>query len=143
MAPRLGTVRVLIEVPRGSHLKREWRTTAWGGRLVLEYISPVPSPFNYGCVLDRRADDGDPADAVVLGPQRAAGSEVIAAVRGVVRFTDAGCDDPKLICAGSPVDAVGRAQVERFFRRYAIARGWLNRMQGKSGETAFVGVEWG
>lgn len=136
------TVRVLIEVPRGSHLKREWRTTAWGGRLVLEYVSPFPSPFNYGCVLDRRADDGDPADAVVLGPRKAAGTEVIAAVRGVVRFTDAGQDDPKLICAGSSIDAAGRQRVERFFRRYALARGWLNQLQGKTGVTSFEGVEW-
>lgn len=142
-AAMLERVRVLIEVPRGSHLKREWRTTAWGGRLVLEYVSPVPSPFNYGCVVDRRADDGDPADAVVLGPRQPAGSEVLAVVRGVVRFRDAGMDDPKLVCAGAPVSPGERASVERFFRRYAVARGWLNRWQGKAGETTFLAAEWG
>lgn len=138
----LEIVTVLIEVPRGSHLKREWRSTAWGGRLVLEYVSPFPSPFNYGCVRDRRADDGDPADAVVLGPRRPAGSEVRVAVRGVVEFIDAGLADPKLICAGSSPTPAERAQVERFFRRYAVARGWLNRAQGKPGETRFAGVSW-
>ena len=86
---------------------------------------------------------GDPADAVVLGPRRAAGVEIIAVVRGVVRFRDAGLDDPKLICAGAPLSAAEQAQVERFFRRYATARGWLNRLQGKAGETAYVGAEWG
>lgn len=132
-------VRVTIEVPRGGHRKREWRPEG----LVTEYISPVPSPFNYGCVRDRPSSDGDPLDAVVLGPRAEAGAELVVAVRGVVRFVDAGLDDPKLVCAGSAPDAAQRRAVERFFRRYAVARRLLNRLQGRPGETAFHGVDWG
>lgn len=134
-------VRVTIEVPRGGHRKREWCPETGG--LVTEYVSPVASPFNYGCVRDRPSTDGDPLDAVVLGPRAAAGTEVVVAVRGVVRFIDAGLEDPKLICAGSPPDPAQRRTVERFFRRYAVARRMLNRLQGRTGETAFRGVDWG
>ncbi len=134
----LRAVRVFIEVPKGSYLKREWRD----GGLVIEYLSPFPSPYNYGCVRDQLSTDGDPADALVLGPPRALGSEVLVRVRGIVRFTDAGCDDPKLICSGSPVNLREQAHIEAFFARYAPARRLLNLLQGKPGETRFVGVEW-
>jgi inorganic pyrophosphatase len=134
----------MIEVPRGSHRKREWRAepNRVGGRLVTEYLSPVPSPFNYGCILGEQGADGDPPDAVVLGPRCPAGVEVLAVVRGVVQFIDAGMDDPKLICSGTTPTKAERRAVEQFFRRYAVARRLLNAMQGQAGETAFVGVEW-
>ncbi len=133
-------VLVYIEVPRGTHRKREWRPAA--GRLVTEYLSPFPSPFNYGCVRDRPGADGDPADALVLGPRREAGSELLVRVRGVVDFLDAGLEDPKLVCSGSPVGPDERRLVERFFRSYAWARRFVNRLQGKSGDTGLRGVEW-
>jgi inorganic pyrophosphatase len=134
----------MIEVPRGGHRKREWRRelNRSGGRLVTEYLSPVGSPFNYGCILDGLGADGDPPDAVVLGPRCPAGVEVLAVVRGVVRFVDAGLDDPKLICSGTPPSAAERSAVERFFRRYAVARRLLNAVQGHAGNTAYLGADW-
>jgi inorganic pyrophosphatase len=134
-------VLVYIEVPRGTHRKREWNAAR--GTLVTEYLSPFASPFNYGCVRERPGEDGDPADAVVLGPRRDAGSEVLVAIRGVVHFVDAGLADPKLICSGKPVSDADKRAVERFFRRYAWARRLLNGLQGKRGETAVRNVEWG
>jgi inorganic pyrophosphatase len=110
--------------------------------LVTEYVSPIASPFNYGCILGEQGADGDPPDAVVLGPRCAAGQEVLAVVRGVVHFLDAGKDDPKLICSGTPPSAAERRSVEQFFRRYAIARRLLNAAQGHTGQTNFVRAEW-
>ena len=52
---------VVIETPRGSAVKR-----TDDGRV--DFISPLPCPFNYGSVPDTRSDDGDRLDAVVLGP---------------------------------------------------------------------------
>jgi len=129
---------VYIEVPRGSRVKRELR----GDRLVTEYVSPFASPFNYGCVRAELSTDGDPVDALVLGPTRGAGTEVVVRVRGVVDFVDEGLADPKLVCSGSPPSADEKDAVERFFRRYALARTLLNRLQGKPGLTAFNGVRW-
>lgn len=136
-------VLVYIEVPRGTHRKREWRAGVGSGALVTEYLSPFASPFNYGCVRGSPGEDGDPADAVVLGPRRDAGSEALVAIRGVVHFVDAGLADPKLVCSGAPVSAAEKRGVERFFRRYTFARRFLNWTQGKVGETGVRSVEWG
>lgn len=125
-------VHVRIEVPRGSFLKRE------GDRV--EYLSPVPCPFNYGCVPDAPAPDGDPLDALVLGPRLAFGAEVDVAVHAVARFMDDGAVDDKLVCGPAPTDAQLRA-VAAFFRVYAVARRWMNRARGRRGDTRFLGVE--
>lgn len=125
-------VEVLVEVPRGGFVKRE------AGRGI-EYVSPIPCPFNYGCVEAIPGADGDPVDVVLLGPRRRAGSRVRATIRGRVRFVDAGVEDDKWIASAAEPGSL-RA-VEAFFRVYAVARGLLNRLQGRPGRTAFLGVE--
>ncbi|MDP2315144.1 MAG: inorganic diphosphatase [Pseudomonadota bacterium] len=125
-------VRVTIEVPRGSFLKRD------GARV--EYLSPVPCPFNYGCVPDRPAPDGDPLDALVLGPRLAFGAEVDVPVHAVVRFRDDGAVDDKLVCGPAPTPRA-LAAIAAFFRVYAVARRWMNRARGRRGDTRFLGVE--
>ncbi|MES2638776.1 MAG: inorganic diphosphatase [Myxococcota bacterium] len=125
-------VRVRVEVPRGSFVKR-------GGDGV-EFVSPLPCPFNYGSVPDTLAPDGDPLDALVLGARLALGAEVDVPVHAVVRFRDDGAVDDKLVCGALPTDAQLRA-VARFFRAYAVARRWMNRARGRHGDTRFLGVE--
>ena len=66
---------VRIEVPRFSFVKRE----ADGE---VDFVSPVPCPFNYGSVPGAIAPDGDAPDALVLGPRVAAGAEVDAEEHG-------------------------------------------------------------
>lgn len=125
-------VLVRIEVPRFGFVKRE------GARI--EYVSPLPCPFNYGCVPDRPAPDGDPLDALVLGPRLPIGAEVDVPIHAVVRFRDAGVDDDKVVCGRAPTAADLR-QIAAFFRIYAVARRWMNRARGLAGETRYVGVE--
>jgi inorganic pyrophosphatase len=125
-------VRVRIEVPRFGFVKRE-------EGLGIEYISPIPCPFNYGCLPDVPAPDGDPQDAIVLGPRLPAGTLVDVGVFGVVHFRDAGAVDDKLICGHAPSPREVRALVA-FFRCYAIARRWLNRARGLPGVTRYEGV---
>ena len=55
-------VEVIIEIPRGSFLKR-------GSTGELDFISPLPCPFNYGSIPAFIGLDGDLLDAVVLGPR--------------------------------------------------------------------------
>ncbi|MDP2307254.1 MAG: inorganic diphosphatase [Pseudomonadota bacterium] len=131
-APCPAQVRVRIEVPRGSFVKR--------GGDGIEFLSPLPCPFNYGSVPDTRAPDGDPLDALVLGARLALHAEVDASVHAVVRFRDDGAIDDKLVCGPAPTDAELRA-VARFFRGYAVARRWMNRARGRHGDTRFLGVE--
>lgn len=127
-------VEVLIEVPRGSFVKRDA-----AGRI--EFISPLPCPFNYGSVPGRPAPDGDALDAVVLGPRLAAGQRLQVPVRGVIRFIDAGQQDDKLICAHAALSAKDQAIVLGFFRIYALSKRVMNLARGRTGATRCLG--WG
>jgi inorganic pyrophosphatase len=127
-------VRVTIEVPRLGFVKRE----VGGG---IDYVSPLPCPWNYGCVRDIPAPDGDPLDAVVLGPRLAAGSVVEATVRGVVRFRDRGAADDKLVCGDHAPSLAERRRITAFFRFYASVRRSIDRLRGRSADTRFVGFE--
>lgn len=132
------TIEVLVEVPRGSFLKRELRD----GALAVDYISPLPSPFNYGCVPDTLGDDGDPLDVVVLGPRLPALARVRLPVVGVVRFEDAGRQDDKIVVSADPPTVGQRRRLETFFRVYARARTVLNVTKGLRGTTRFLGITW-
>lgn len=123
---------VLVEVPRGGLVKRRA-----DGRV--DYVSPVPCPFNYGCVPDRLGGDGDPQDAVLLGPRRPHGHLEPSVVRAVVRFVDAGRPDDKWVCADHAPSAAEKALVVGFFAVYGPLKAALNRLRGVPGETRFLG----
>jgi len=127
-------IDVIIDVPLGSFVKR-----ADDG--AIDFVSPAPCPFNYGSVPDTRSGDGDRLDAVVLGPRLGRGARVRVNVVARVRFTDAGQDDPKLICSNRPLGRLDRAKVTTFFVFYARAKALLNRVRGKAGPTRFDGLE--
>lgn len=120
-------VDVEVEVPRGSFVKRSRERG-------VEYVSPVPSPFDYGCAPALLGADGDPVDVIVLSGRGRL------RVWGVVRFTDDGHGDDKLVCADRAPTREEWARIERFFRRYQHARRLLNRLRGRRGETRFWGV---
>ena len=123
---------VVIDVPRGSFIKR-------GDDGTVDFVSPIPSPFNYGHVPGTLADDGDAYDAVVLGPTLALGRVATLPVRARISFIDAGRPDPKWVCAKAPLSRVDRLQVEAFFRFYAVVKRWINRARGKPGSTRYLG----
>jgi inorganic pyrophosphatase len=124
--------RVRIEVPRWSFVKRKA-----DGRV--DVISPLPCPYNYGCIEDIVAADGDGLDALVLGPRLAAGVLVETVVRAVYGFRDAGVEDPKLVCSAAPLTAAERRGIERFFWAYAWFKRGIHRARGESGTTAALG----
>ena len=105
-------VEVIIEVPRGSFIKR-------GSDFEIDFVSPLPCPYNYGAVPTMIGLEGDLLDAVVLGPRLALGQFVRLPAWGAVTLTDRGLSDDKLICGcGRP--AREREQVLRFFRLCAL-----------------------
>lgn len=132
--PLPGRLRFTIEVPRGGFVKRSPE-----GKV--EFVSPLPCPFNYGSVPGSRGADGDPADVIVLGPRLARGSEGELPVWGRVRLRDEGVDDPKWICASEPPDEETLRLVDRFFSVYALGKLAWQRMQGQSGETRYAGLD--
>lgn len=125
-------VDVMVEVPKGGLLKRDHL-----GRL--QAVSPIPCPFNYGSVPGALAEDGAPVDAVILGRRLPRGHRGRFRILGVVRFTDAGLCDDKLVVG----DRLSRGRVIRilaFFHAYARVKRVLNRLRGRSGETRCEGL---
>lgn len=127
--PALGEdVEVVLEVSRFSFVKRRP-----DGRV--HFVSPLPTLFNYGSVPGTHAADGDPLDAVVLGPRRVRGTLVRGRLLGVIDFVDHGVPDPKLV-VGSVLTRRDVYVLETFFRVYARAKRVLDPGPG---ETRFVG----
>lgn len=124
---------MLIEYPRWSAIKRRSDGS-------VDFVSPVPCPYNYGHVPGVLSGDGDPLDVVVLGPRLAAGTRVVVRVVGVVGFLDAGLADPKVIaCVAGELSERQRRGIERFFAVYALAKRALAALRGVRGETRFTG----
>src|SRR5579864_7697558 len=127
--PRLD---VVIEIPRGSFMKR-------GSTGRIDFISPLPCPFNYGSVPDRLGLEGDLLDAVVLGPRLAARSRLRVKVWGAVTLMDRGMIDDKLICSIDAITLAERRTVLRFFHFYAQCKGLLNLWRRRPGRNACDG----
>jgi inorganic pyrophosphatase len=126
-------VEAVIEVSRGSLIKRRA-----DGRL--EFISPVPCPYNYGSLPGTRGGDGDPVDAIVLGPRVPRGTRVRLPVIAEIDFIDEGQVDTKLVLGVRPLTEGERRGLETFFRVYALAKRLLARLRGRRGPIAFRGL---
>ncbi len=127
----LGTwVRVRIEVPRGGHVKR--RPTG-----KIELVSPIGCPFAYGSIHGVQGADCDLADAIVLGPRRRAGEDVVVKVHGVIHFVDRGRPDDKWVCGEVPTSRE-RQWLATFFRIYALAK----RARSPWARSGVSGTEW-
>jgi len=126
-------VEFVIEVPRGGFIK-------WGADGGIDYISPLPCPFNYGSAPKHPGEDGDPADVVVLGQRRRGGSTGELPVWGRVRFVDQGQRDDKWICAAQPPRRRHRLLLTIFFGFYALPKSIIGSIKG-AGESRFEGIE--
>jgi inorganic pyrophosphatase len=125
-------VDVVIEIPRGSFLKR-------GSSGRVDFISPLPCPFNYGAVPTLVGLEGDLLDVVVLGRRLRLGTRLRLPAWGAIVQRDRGMVDHKLICSAEPPDDATRRDVLRFFRFYARAKGLLNLLRGRPGRNACEG----
>ena len=127
-------VEVTIEIPRGSFLKR-------GSNGHIDFVSPVPCPFNYGSIHSFIGGEGDYLDAVVLGPRLAAGTRIQVPARGAVGLSERYMYDDKLICSTRPLTTRQKRGVLCFFQLYARCKGLLNVMRGQQGRSRCEG--WG
>lgn len=124
---------VTVDSPRFSHVKRRDDGS-------VDFVSPLPCPFNYGSVRGTRAEDGERIDAIVLGPRLPGGTQLTANVVAVVRFVDAGQRDAKWVCARRPLTPRDGLELELFFQLYALAKRALNRVRGLAGPTRYEGL---
>ena len=125
-------VDVVIEVPKRSFLKR-------GSTGHIDFISPLPCPFNYGSVPKYLGLEGDLLDAVVLGPRLPLGASLRVKVWGAVVLVDRGMTDDKLICSAAAISLQERQQVLRFFAFYARCKWMLNVARRQPGRSACDG----
>ena len=128
----MNTVEVLIETPRLGFVKRR----ADGA---IEFVSPLPCPFNYGSVPGTTSEDGDPVDAVVLGPRQPVGARIRAPVVAVVDFVDGGLQDIKLVVSSRGLSNTDVRRLTLFFWVYAKLKSPWNRWRRK-GQTSFRGL---
>lgn len=126
-------VEVVIEVPRGSFLKRDA-----AGRV--RFVSPLPCPYNFGAVPSMLGLEGDLLDALVLGPRLALGTRLRVRAWAAITLSDRGLVDDKLICSVQPPGADEIDRVLRFFRFYAGCKGVLNRVRRRRGRNACEGL---
>jgi len=126
-------VEVVIEVPRGSFLKR-----GWGGHV--DFVSPLPCPYNYGAVPTHLGLEGDLLDALVLGPRLRLGQRTRVRAWAAATLTDRGLVDDKLICSARRPTRDELERVLRFLRFYARCKGLLNRLRGRAGRNACEGL---
>jgi inorganic pyrophosphatase len=127
-------VEITIEIPRGSFLKR-------GSEGHLDFVSPLPCPYNYGSIAQYIGGEGDLLDAVVLGPRLPVGSRVSLPAWGAIGLSERFMYDDKLICSSQPVTGGQRRRVLRFFHFYAFCKGGLNWVRGQRGAARCEG--WG
>jgi inorganic pyrophosphatase len=130
--PLVPEVDVVIEIPRGSFLKR-------GSTGDVDFISPLPCPFNYGSVPAYLGLEGDLLDALVLGPRLPLGTRIRVKAWGAVILTDRGMTDDKLVCSDYPVNLAERRNILRFFHFYAKCKGLLNAWRRRPGRNACEG----
>lgn len=91
-------VTAVIEIPFGSNIKYELDKDS--GAIMVDRVmfSTVFYPANYGFVPSTLADDGDPADILVLGEYPVApGSVIKCRLIGVLEMEDESGQDEKLI----------------------------------------------
>ena len=113
-----GTVNVVIEIPAGTTAKYE--VDHKSGQMALEqkngyprYVQYIGYPGNYGMIprtiqAKELGGDGDPLDAIVLGDPADRGSVIKARPIGVLKLTDHGEEDSKIImvAVGSPFERI-------------------------------------
>jgi inorganic pyrophosphatase len=98
-----GGIVVRIEIPAGGSTKYEI-DAATGEIWVDRFLSvPVVYPANYGYIPGSLAGDGDPLDVLVLTREPVMpGSRIRTRVIGLLRMTDDGKPDSKLIAVPLP-----------------------------------------
>jgi 3-phytase len=127
---------LFVEIPRGSRNKTEFNPVT--GQLEVDRVLPdsLAYPLAYGMFPCTVAGDGDPLDALLITDiEPASGDQLLVRLVGVLRMTDAGNQDDKLLVVplGSTLDTVPtdvKRRLETFFSTYkgAVSRvvldGW-------------------
>jgi inorganic pyrophosphatase len=122
-----GTINAYIEISRGD--RRKWELDMRANERRIDRVMPEDSggyPVNYGFVPQTVSYDGDPFDALVLGPPLPAGRIVRGVVAGLLLMEDDKGLDSKVVLSlvrddGRPVHELedgDRRRIGTFFDEY-------------------------
>jgi inorganic pyrophosphatase len=114
---------VVIEIPKWSFLKR-------GSTGQLDFVSPLPCPFNYGSAPDYVGLEGDLLDVLVLGPRLPRGTRIKVKALGAVGLTERGMYDDKIVGSQKPLARWQPPLIVGFFHFYACCKWLLNVLRG-------------
>ncbi len=126
-------INVVIEIPQGSAVKYEIDKES--GALIVDRLlfTPMAYPAAYGFIPNTLADDGDPADALVLIPVPVVPGAVIRARPiGMLQMEDEAGQDEKIVCVPhdkvhpqftdiievAQLPAITRDAIRHFFEHY-------------------------
>jgi inorganic pyrophosphatase len=124
-----GTVNAYIEIPRG--VRRKWEFDMRENDRALDRTLPAEIggyPVNYGFVPQTVSYDGDPFDALVLGPPLPGGRFVRGVIVGLMLMEDEKGLDSKVVLAlpgpsGRPAQVLRPDEqhgIAEFFRKYKM-----------------------
>ncbi|ABI61097.1 inorganic diphosphatase [Granulibacter bethesdensis] len=154
-------INVVIEIPQGSAVKYEVDKDS-GAVIVDRFLfTPMAYPASYGFIPGTLADDGDPADALVLTPAPVVPGAVIRARPiGVLNMEDESGIDEKIICVPhdkvhpqfstvekiEDLPEITRKAIEHFFTRYkdlepnkwVKVTGWGDKAAAEAAITASI-----
>ena len=148
-----GTINVVVEIPAGTNEK--WEVSKPDGKIELEHKSGKPRiikyigyPGNYGMipgtlVSEKIGGDGDPLDVLLIGAPVMRGDVVNGKLIGVLRFSDNGDKDDKLLAvlpgtALYEVDNISQLD-ETFPGITSIIKTWFLYYKG-SGKMIYKGI---
>ena len=100
-----GSVNAYVEISRGD--RRKWELDMAANARAIDRVIPTTIggyPVNYGFVPQTVSYDGDPFDALVLGPPLAGGRMVRGVIVGLMFMEDQGILDAKVVLALTGTD---------------------------------------
>jgi inorganic pyrophosphatase len=126
-------INVVVEIPQGSGVKYEIDKDS--GAMVVDRVvfTPMTYPAAYGFIPNTLADDGDPADALVLLPVAVVpGAVVRSRPIGLLKMEDEAGQDEKILCVphdkvhplyagvteAAQLPVIVRDAIEHFFTHY-------------------------
>jgi inorganic pyrophosphatase len=121
-----GTVNAYLEISRGD--RRKWEFDMRANLRRIDRVLPIEVggyPVNYGFVPQTVSYDGDPFDALVLGPSLPAGVVVRAMVVGLMLMEDEKGVDSKVVLSlagdrGRPRHELTEAEQQRIGEYFSI-----------------------
>jgi inorganic pyrophosphatase len=134
-----GTLRVVIDTPKGNRNKYKWDEELGLFRLTKILPPGFAFPWNYGFLPKTRSPDGDPLDAIVFMEEPAfCGCVILARLRGVLVMEQDGNRNDRILAspAGEHEDRIYDKDLpERLFTEIEVFFEGYHRLRGETTKT--------